>query len=417
MSKYFQSFLSLIKEWRKPKSEASKTIRKNRKARQEGCYQFPRKLSHFNEFLNHIHKHGDDFFEDGIEAGKQGISHTHLPKLALAHSEKWQGYVSNHAAPLLARKETELKNLQEDIDKLQTEKDLEKQRFDEIRNHKKWNRKKFNAPEGYLYSFIAVCMMLADIPLSYNFIRDILDLSMFEDDDLWFLSILSLILILGIACIPFYFKYFFEKYLFPPVEKMRSQFLITKTQGPDGDVHINHRDKAFIKGTWYLRLTLDLALFIIIIALLYYLSSIRSIEVLDQLGKEYALNKEPVRALIRLISIVLPLVGGILLSSGLLKIQNHRFLKKSFKEINRLTERLTSAAENKESLCASIKNLQHWLEWSSSEKFKPSYGDYFMGRFMQGYKQGLEDYSQKSTLYDWAESLRNKELNLSNTKL
>ncbi len=418
MNKYVQRLLGFIEEWRKPKSEASKAIRKNRKAREEGCYQFPLKLDHFSEFLNLIHKHGDDFFEDGIEAGKQGITHTHFPKLTLAHTEKWQAYAINQALPLLEEKEKELHNLEKDIDQFQAQKILQEQRFLEITNKRKWNRKNFILKEGYVYLVAAIFLMLSDIPLSFYFIKDILDLYLFEKAEYLGRSILSVILILGLAILPFYFKYFFEKYLFPPVEKMRSQFLIEKVQGPDGAVNINNNDRAFIKGTWYLRLAVDLSLFIMVITLLYYLASIRSTAVIVDLKTNgYNFTDSQIKGLIVLISVSLPLVGGILLSSGLLKIQNHNFLKNIIKEINSLKEKLSNAFKTKESIHNNIKTYKHWIEWSSSENFDTSYSDYFMGRFMQGYKQGLEDYPQKSTLYDWAESLRDKELKLSHTKL
>jgi hypothetical protein len=255
-----------------------------------------------------------------------------------------------------------------------------------------------------MYLFVALFLILADIPLALKLIEQGFNLdgpdeakgeahlmiSQLFNNPLgvfaanWETFLLSI----GIALCAVYVKILYDDFFGDPIHMVATRF--KKIPGVDDDKDITALRKAFVT-----RKAVKFIIFLFTIATIILLGYFRYHTI--QSGSN-TVTKEGFITLYTLIAITLifPVIGGVCFSLSLSNIQNINRLKKAKKNADIQHKKYLKALKEYTHAETKEHSLKSFLvDWTEENFVSKNYKKFLLGQYLHGYEEGLRQFADK----------------------
>ena len=362
------------------------------------------KLQSKQGIMNEITEDGKALRKTGFEDGVLGLHISSMQKITERIATLWQSFIESQFKQKLAEAEVRCADAQLNYDvQLQTCQSLIKyKRVSDT--HYNLHSKEYSIWLGIFYLLVAIVLVMADFPLSMQMVTE-----GFIIDD----GGESYLLATGIALMTVYIKIMYDQYF---GNSLQNNMLNRRSENILGEGNVaTERELKHSRRIKAVQLAVKL---LILFALL------STIIVLGRFRFEFLKIKptteisEEVRTIISgsgkaewsfiLITLILPLIGGVCASIGLSKIRN-------VKQRRRIERRLKKSLLKKEIALkvlvetkGQMTECSSHLSWASKEgDFITHHANYFFECYLHGYDRGLQE-SISENLYEAAVDILKK---------
>jgi hypothetical protein len=345
---------------------------------------------------------GKQFQCDGERDGYTGLSP--LPAKGMI-----QNYVRNiqHYLNALFEGEdlaltTQLNSQEKVFEQAKKEYDDQLSYYNKINEKSRQNYKYFSLFLGLLYTIFSLLLIAADIPLSMKVTQEVFLIEVPYEK--WLMA-------LGIALSAFYIKVFYDEYLSQSLENVVTKF--KKQHLPGVDDH----EISKVRLAWIVRFIIKLLICLFCITTIVILAYTRFnffIHDSDLVGGLEASEKMifehwSVMLGFILISLLFPLMGGVLASLGFDKIQNFIAIRTAKKKCRNREKRFTEELKKYSEAVKQKDNCDSYLSWCKNESlFSQEYSDYFVSCYQYGYETGQLKRMEEDDLFTASERMRKR---------
>lgn len=363
-----------------------------------------------SNFQKIVHKVGGVFKKWGNRDGQHDISIALIGKIANDTASLIKATISVRIEGVIAKLNIEGKGIEEvekQVNQELEEKNEARKKLEKLYNH---DYKLFSKELGYFYLVASILLLLADIPLALQVTAQGFRLTTLFSQ--WALAI-------GITMCAVYVKLYWDMYMGSQLDKIskpiqsRPGFWKNEHNRGDenyaGDDYDDLREKHISKGLKVnnLRWVIHTLLFIITVSTVVVLNIFRyhflATVSRSKLFQEIILySGGTAKWSFILVGTLFPIIGGILMSVGLNKIQNASVRKKFAEELRRLREKLEEIHKEKLKVEEQKKNLEtkrSWLEGDNGKNIDKA-KEFFIACYLYGYEHGISYANKSLDLFD-----------------
>lgn len=395
------------------------------------------------EFRKWKHEIGNGFWLIGRGDGGLGQKQISIYEIARSVAISFKEHILSFYKGRKSEIENDVKLKELKLDNVKKDYSADDSYYKQLIERYHLNPRNFSMPLGVFYLFIALFLILADIPLALKLTQVGFDLDIGLEPftiqnvfkylwpvirENWEVFILSF----GIALSSIYIKVFYDEFLASPLETIITQFRNLKG--------INYpKDKRYLIIIYFTRVSFKLTVLIATIATIILLGIFRfeseefknrlqstsTEENLDNILGEYnsfekqldvndseeIFRRKITKYAFIAITIIFPLISGILFSLGLNSIENWRDLMKTEKLRQRSSSQFITATEELDKAQKSRENWASVLDLCEKDDFVFQHLKYFINSYEHGYERGFVEslnLNGSLDLYDRIEIYRKK---------
>lgn len=350
--------------------------------------------------LQILAKVGKQFQCDGERDGYRGMSPVPANGMIKNYVTNIQHYLNALFEGEDLALDTELKSQEKVFHQAEKEYTRHLDYYNLLTDKYRMNYKYFSLILGILYTLFSLLLIAADIPLSLKVTQEVFLIE--ENVEKWLMAI-------GIALSAFYIKVFYDEYLSQSLENVVNKFK------PENLPGVKEHEVSKIKTTWLIRFIIKLLICLFCIVTIIILAYTRFnffthnpdlVGGLDPSQKEIFTHWSVNTGFI-LISLLFPLMGGVLASLGIDKIQ-HFFAIRNAKRKCRKREKRYITEFKKYSEVVKLKdNCDSYLSWCKNDsRFSHEYSEYFIACYHYGYETGQLKRMEEEDIFTASERMR-----------
>jgi hypothetical protein len=379
----------------------------NRNYERIGEWRFTEvKLQNKQSIMNEITEDGKALHKIGFQDGVLGLHISSMKIITERIATLWQSFIESQFKQKYAEAEVRCADTQLNYDaELQTYQSLIKyKRVSDT--HYNLHSKEYSIWLGAFYLIVAMALVVADFPLSMQMVSEgfVID----NNGE-------SYLLATGLALMTVYIKIMYDQYF---GNSLQNEMLDRRSENILGEGNMATEKELKYSGRiktvqLIIRLLILFALLSTIIVLGMFRFKFLAIKPSTEVSEE-------VRAIISssgaakwsfiLITLVLPIIGGVCASIGLNKIRN-------VKQRRRIERRLKKSLLNKEHASLALSEIKgqmneanNHLSWVAKDgNFIVNYADYFFECYLHGYDRGMQE-NVPENFYEAAVEIRKKTL-------
>lgn len=362
------------------------------------------KLQNKQGIMNEITEDGKALHKIGFQDGSLGVHTSSMKNITERIATLWQSFIESQFRQKLAEAEVRCSDAQLNYDhQVQTYESLNKyKRVSDT--HYNLHPKEYSFGMGMTYLLIALVLVIADFPLSRQMVTE-----GFIIDD----GSESTILAVGLALMTVYIKIMYDQYF---GNSLQNNMLNRRSENILGEGNLatekELKHSRRIKATQLaVKLVVLFALLATIVVLGRFRFEFLKIKPTTEISpevKNIISNSGKAEWSFILITLILPLIGGVCASIGLSKIRN-------VKQRRRIERRLRKGLVKKEKALNVLMEAKghmtacsNHLAWASKDgDFIHNYANYFFECYLHGYDRGMQE-SISENLFEAAVGMRKK---------
>lgn len=373
-----------------------------------GKWQIKDKNIHDKQALiNQLTKDAAEFREIGETDGWRGLTPESVAKITTNIARLWKSFIQSS----FQQRRTVALGRQGDIavkyDHILGRINSLQEHKKAIDTHYKYHSKHYSLLFGLIYIIAAAFLIIADFPLAKKIVQEGFDL-MKETH--------ASMLAIGIVFLSAFIKIIYDEYLGNSIQKTLLNQRSDKLLGEGFEASSEELEKAKRIRLWQLISKLGILSLVIttILALGFFRFDLSIIPKDSEAGNIYKslLSSQNGKWSFILLSIALPIVGGVCASVGFRNIRNVLDQKLINRRIRKTSKEKQGILEKKLIVDGLIKECDENLEWVKEEGekgFVQECADYFFSCYMHGYNRGI-NLSTPEDYYDVASYARNRSL-------
>lgn len=353
-----------------------------------------------NKTFKNIHyeigKIGDNFRQLGVNDGQFGVHESTMQSIVGNVSQSTQAYIETIFLGHHDAIKIDLQAKQSTVAKVESDFDTCRENLNKVNAAKNWKPSKYSPFSCILYLVSGFGLILSDIVLSFQITKN--GFALEHSLEQWGMAI-------GIALATIYVKYFFDKYLLPPMERSVSAFKQENLPG----VNDRSRDIIQVRLIWFLRFVFNTVVLAFFLVTIYKIGEFR----FEYLEGENQYMDPPVEfteiteEAFLLISLLLPIIGGICSAIGIRILENILFYRDTRRKFNKQRKELDRSQNELNLRAKKLKNFENYVNWCKLDgPFINNTAKFFYACYVHGYEFGFQKRNAGMDLFDRAKELR-----------
>jgi|GEM_PF-4972102 len=371
-----------------------------------------------NNIQSHLHYCGGQYHRAGLYHGESGSRDFHVRSITDAHATLTTERVNSALGAQSDAHDFIIGEKRKDLVQTEQKQVAAARASQTLKDQSVTDPKQFNRVNAWVYLISGFAMILADIAVSVNLVAffgvgNPKGISTFKqklmDPELMFFS-------LGIALCTVFIKIFYDEYINNKLGQTQRDLYQLEQEGIS---------RSSLATEYVIKLVVKFLILTALLVLLYYLAKYRTYFTFD---KEFGFinhmrSNQDVSGLPDVmlksfigITLVIPVVSGIALSSGLKIFSNRRSMKEVVRQEAQAVEENDRLEEELKSLIFKQKQIEkYWEEWKQKPQKVTLISDFFAYNYDQGFRHGYRQ-THGNDLYKLIEEFRNEVINQAFTK-
>lgn len=352
--------------------------------------------------LDQIGSNGKSLESLGEDDGRIGQNPGAMRSITNHKGSQWQAFLFAAFQSRQDVVEAQLQECDERCEDAHTDRDNKTSYRDSILKRYRFDHRKYNLSSGIVYLILAVVLVIADFPLSFEVTHKGFGIS--SEHKFWGIIQHNHLLAIGIVLITLYIKIFYDEYFGDPLAKTVARFKRENLHGLEDFDDAN--DITEVKRNWKIRFSVKLLVLLLLIATIVVLGMFRQ-EIIQE-GGDTEENNTPASLSFILISILIPVISGICASMGVRRMSNWRELRRVKRQAKKSMKIYTHFIKERSLIRSKKKVLENYLKWCNPQgEFQKNCAEYFFACYLHGYHRGARD-QMPDDLYDFAHKMRGK---------